>query len=85
MWEPDEDVNWGLEGTWLAHRTPKELQDTKSALGATEMGLIYVNPEGPDRNHDPIAAIPVIRANSTSIASWPWVVRRWVGSLAFVV
>jgi catalase-peroxidase len=61
VWEPDEDVDWGMERTWLAHRTPKELQDAKSALGATEMGLIYVNPEGPERNHDPIAAIPAIR------------------------
>ena len=68
VWEPDEDVNWGLEGTWLAHRTPKELQDAKSALGATEMGLIYVNPEGPERNHDPIAAIPFIRETFARMA-----------------
>lgn len=68
VWGPDEDVNWGLEGTWLAHRTPKELQDTKSALGATEMGLIYVNPEGPERNHDPIAAAPFIRETFARMA-----------------
>jgi catalase-peroxidase len=68
VWEPDEDVNWGMEGTWLAHRTPKELQDTKSALGATEMGLIYVNPEGPERNHDPIAAAPFIRETFARMA-----------------
>ena len=68
VWEPDQDVNWGMERTWLAHRTPKELQDTKSALGATEMGLIYVNPEGPERNHDPIAAIPFIRETFARMA-----------------
>jgi catalase-peroxidase len=61
VWEPDQDVDWGMEKTWLAHRTPEQLQDTKAALGATEMGLIYVNPEGPERNHDPIAAAPFIR------------------------
>jgi catalase-peroxidase len=68
VWEPDEDVNWGLEKTWLAHRTPKELQDTKSAVGATEMGLIYVNPEGPERNHDPISAAPFIRETFARMA-----------------
>ena len=68
VWEPDKDVDWGMERTWLAHRTPKELQDAKSALGATEMGLIYVNPEGPERNHDPIAAIPAIRETFTRMA-----------------
>jgi catalase-peroxidase len=61
VWEPDQDVDWGMEKTWLAHRTTEQLQETKSALGATEMGLIYVNPEGPERNHDPIAAVPFIR------------------------
>jgi catalase-peroxidase len=68
VWEPDKDVDWGMERTWLAHRTPKELQDAKSALGATEMGLIYVNPEGPERNHDPIAAIPAIRETFARMA-----------------
>ena len=61
VWEPDQDVDWGMEKTWLAHRTPEQLQEQKSPFGATEMGLIYVNPEGPERNHDPIAAIPFIR------------------------
>jgi len=68
VWEPDEDVDWGMESTWLAHRTTKELQDTKSALGATEMGLIYVNPEGPERNHDPISAAPFIRETFARMA-----------------
>jgi len=58
IWEPEEDVNWGVEKTWLAHRPAEKLENP---LGATEMGLIYVNPEGPDRNHDPISAIKGIR------------------------
>jgi catalase-peroxidase len=68
IWEPEQDVDWGMEKTWLAHRTPEQLQDTKSALGATEMGLIYVNPEGPERNHDPIAAVPFIRETFARMA-----------------
>jgi catalase-peroxidase len=58
IWEPEEDVYWGSEKTWVAHRPAAELENP---LAATEMGLIYVNPEGPDRNHDPIAAIKGIR------------------------
>jgi catalase-peroxidase len=57
-WEPDEDVNWGSETTWVAHRNPESLANP---LGATEMGLIYVNPEGPERNPDPIQAAKAIR------------------------
>ncbi len=68
VWEPDQDVDWGMEKTWLAHRTPEQLRDTKSALGATEMGLIYVNPEGPERCHDPIAAVPFIRETFARMA-----------------
>jgi catalase-peroxidase len=59
VWEPDEDVYWGSEKEWVAqHRNPESLE---APLGATEMGLIYVNPEGPDKNPDPIAAAKAIR------------------------
>ncbi|QTL05694.1 catalase/peroxidase HPI [Aquabacter sp. L1I39] len=57
-WEPDLDVFWGSETAWLSHRT---LDKFDAPLGATEMGLIYVNPEGPDRNGDPLSAAMFIR------------------------
>lgn len=60
VWEPDLDINWGDETEWLEHRHPEEL--AKSPLGATEMGLIYVNPEGPNHSGDPASAAPAIRA-----------------------
>ncbi len=58
IWEPEEDGYWGNEKTWLAHRPAEELENP---LGATEMGLIYVNPEGPNRDHDPLSAVKGIR------------------------
>lgn len=60
VWEPDLDVNWGNEKEWLEHRHPESL--ARAALGATEMGLIYVNPEGPNHSGDPASAAPAIRA-----------------------
>lgn len=60
VWEPDLDINWGGETTWLEHRHPESL--ASSPLGATEMGLIYVNPEGPEHSGDPASAAPAIRA-----------------------
>ncbi|MBW8200795.1 catalase/peroxidase HPI [Flagellimonas abyssi] len=69
VWEPDQDVYWGSETEWLAlSDTPnsryshnKEERDLENPLAAVQMGLIYVNPEGPDANPDPIAAAHDIR------------------------
>ncbi|MDH3622460.1 MAG: catalase/peroxidase HPI [Myxococcales bacterium] len=62
VWEPDEDVYWGSEDTWLGgdERYSGE-RDLERPLGAVQMGLIYVNPQGPDGNPDPVAAAKDIR------------------------
>ena len=65
-WEPDNDVNWGTEKEWLKHRRSEALKD--SPLAATEMGLIYVNPEGPEASGDPLSAAPFIRATFGNMA-----------------
>ncbi|MFZ5672791.1 MAG: catalase/peroxidase HPI [Pseudomonadota bacterium] len=61
VWEPEEDVYWGPEGTWLADERYSGERDLEGNLGAVQMGLIYVNPEGPNGNPDPIAAARDIR------------------------
>src|SRR6202166_4321421 len=60
VWEPEE-VNWGPEGTWLADERYSGDRDLQRPLGAVQMGLIYVNPEGPNGKPDPIAAGKDIR------------------------
>lgn len=66
VWEPDLDVDWGNETEWLAHRHPESLN--QQAIGATEMGLIYVNPEGPNASGDPLSAAAAIRATFGNMA-----------------
>src|SRR6202041_3549447 len=61
VWEPEEDVYWGPEGTWLADERYRGDRDLQSPLGAVQMGLIYVNPEGPNGKPDPVAAARDIR------------------------
>jgi catalase-peroxidase len=61
VWEPEEDVYWGPETTWLGDERYTGDRDLESPLGAVQMGLIYVNPEGPNGNPDPVAAARDIR------------------------
>jgi catalase-peroxidase len=60
-WEPEEDVYWGPETTWLDDQRYTGDRNLESPLGAVQMGLIYVNPEGPNGNPDPIASARDIR------------------------
>jgi catalase-peroxidase len=61
VWEPAEDTYWGPEGKWLADERYTGERDLQNPLGAVQMGLIYVNPEGPNGNPDPVAAARDIR------------------------
>ncbi|MEV6135693.1 catalase/peroxidase HPI [Nocardia sp. NPDC051990] len=61
QWEPDEDVYWGPEQTWLGDERYTGTRDLENPLAAVQMGLIYVNPEGPNGNPDPLAAAVDIR------------------------
>ncbi|MFC4494794.1 catalase/peroxidase HPI [Streptomyces ovatisporus] len=61
VWEPDEDVYWGPESTWLGDERYSGDRELETPLAAVQMGLIYVNPEGPNGNPDPIAAARDIR------------------------
>ncbi|MFG2084753.1 MULTISPECIES: catalase/peroxidase HPI [unclassified Spirillospora] len=61
VYEPEEDVYWGPETTWLDDRRYSGDRDLENPLGAVQMGLIYVNPEGPNGNPDPVAAARDIR------------------------
>jgi catalase-peroxidase len=61
VWEPVEDIYWGPEGTWLADERYSGDRDLANPLAAVQMGLIYVNPEGPNGKPDPLAAAKDIR------------------------
>jgi catalase-peroxidase len=68
VWEPEEDIFWGPEGTWLADERYSGDRDLQNPLGAVQMGLIYVNPEGPNGKPDPLAAARDIRETFARMA-----------------
>ncbi len=61
IWETEDDIYWGTEGTWLEDKRYTGERDLENPLAAVQMGLIYVNPEGPNGNPDPVAAAKDIR------------------------
>jgi catalase-peroxidase len=61
IWEPEEDIYWGSETEWLGDKRYSGDRELENPLGAVQMGLIYVNPEGPNGNPDPLAAARDIR------------------------
>ena len=68
VWEPDEDVYWGPETTWLGNERYQGDRELQGPLAAVQMGLIYVNPEGPDGNPDPLASARDIRETFARMA-----------------
>ncbi|WP_374575779.1 catalase/peroxidase HPI [Phenylobacterium sp.] len=68
VWEPEEDVYWGPEGSWLADERYSGERDLENPLAAVQMGLIYVNPEGPNGKPDPVAAATDIRETFARMA-----------------
>ncbi|NTF65242.1 catalase/peroxidase HPI [Rhizobium rhizogenes] len=68
VWEPAEDVYWGSEDTWLGDKRYSGDRDLEKPLSAVQMGLIYVNPEGPNGNPDPLAAARDIRETFARMA-----------------
>ncbi len=68
VWEPEEDINWGSETTWLGEKRYSGDRQLAQPFGAVQMGLIYVNPEGPNGNPDPLAAAKDIRETFARMA-----------------
>ncbi len=68
VWEPEEDVYWGSEDTWLGDKRYSGDRELENPLAAVQMGLIYVNPEGPNGNPDPVAAARDIRETFARMA-----------------
>jgi len=68
IWEPEEDVYWGSEDKWLADKRYSGDRNLENPLAAVQMGLIYVNPEGPNGNPDPLAAARDIRETFARMA-----------------
>ena len=68
IWEPEEDISWGPEDTWLGDKRYSGDRQLASPLAAVQMGLIYVNPEGPNGNPDPLASARDIRETFARMA-----------------
>ncbi|MCU0389246.1 MAG: catalase-peroxidase, partial [Chitinophagaceae bacterium] len=68
VWEPEEDIYWGSESEWLGDKRYTGDRELENPLGAVQMGLIYVNPEGPNGNPDPVAAARDIRETFARMA-----------------
>ena len=68
IWEPEEDIYWGSEATWLGDERYKGDRQLDNPLGAVQMGLIYVNPEGPNGNSDPLGSARDIRETFARMA-----------------
>ncbi|MGS0741844.1 catalase/peroxidase HPI [Glaciimonas sp. GG7] len=68
VWEPQEDIYWGPEAEWLGDKRYSGNRELENPLGAVQMGLIYVNPEGPNGNPDPLAAAHDIRETFARMA-----------------
>jgi catalase-peroxidase len=68
IWEPEEDINWGPEHTWLGDERYSGNRDLQGPLAAVQMGLIYVNPEGPNGKPDPLASAIDIRETFARMA-----------------
>ena len=68
IWEPEEDIYWGAEGKWLEDQRYSGDRELENPLAAVQMGLIYVNPEGPNGNPDPLAAARDIRETFARMA-----------------
>ena len=68
VWEPDQDVYWGTETTWLGDNRYKDDRNLENPLAAVQMGLIYVNPEGPNGEPDPVASARDIRETFARMA-----------------
>ncbi|HEX6275385.1 MAG TPA: catalase/peroxidase HPI, partial [Polyangiaceae bacterium] len=68
IWEAEQDIYWGREAKWLEDKRYSETRDLENPLGAVQMGLIYVNPEGPNGTPDPVAAARDIRETFARMA-----------------